>query len=240
MTRSSNKYLGASSPDHRRTTTLQALFVVLYLGCATLLVLKVPCTLHFRRESGLVMRDDGYQWLWDIGADTVALTTVFLEELALLFVAGAFAVACRMLNTRARTTEAEVWASDDDADPKLLVWVPFYEGEPWNALATPVGSPLASIDTMTQPRFGMHFESRLNRLLLANIDEGRDTLTGSAEHSPNLYTIGTYEHPSAWATLIIQCDQFQICMNHVDWDLGRYEVRHASELPSLGEVIEQL
>jgi hypothetical protein len=237
---SSTEKKWATLTEWFRAPQWHALFILLYLGCATLLILRVPCSLHFHRENGLFMRDDGYLWLWNIGADTVSVTTVFLEELSLLLFIGGLVLCHRLMRSAVRNQEANACAKEDDVDPKVLVWVPTFQGEPWGALATPVGSPLASIDAMTEARFAMCFESRLSRLLLADVEEGRNTLTGSAEHSPDLYTIGCYEPPSAWAQLILQCDQFHTCMNHVDWDTGRYEVRRASELPSLGEIIEQL
>jgi hypothetical protein len=238
--RSSGKSLWAPLQKWHPSVRLQALTALLYLGCATLLILMVPCSLHFHRESGLFMRDDGYLWLWNVGADTVAVTTVFFEEIALLLVTVAFAVTYHLLNLEVRGREDDRSARASEVDPKLLVWIPFHNGEPWNGLATPMGSPLASMDAMTRVRFGLYFESRLNRLLLADVDAGRNTLTASSEHSPNLYTIGSYEPPSAWAPLIMQCDQFESCMNNIDWNLGIYEVRRESELPSLGDVIEQL
>lgn len=225
----------------RSRVNLPALWLVMYLSVALMPVLKVPCTYTVHHSYGVRIDDEGYRWLWDVGNTNVALPTVMLEETALLLVLGMLFATTLLFRKKERDRDSEAEPSPQSMPAKVLVWVPFdYRGEEKSSLAIPVGSPMASIEPMTQTRFVSHLEDWLNELFMEDPKGGHFDMTGSVEHSPDFYTIGMHNRPEAWAPLITQSDQLQIALNRVDWSRGRYEVRSIGEVPSLMELLEQL
>lgn len=126
-------------------------------------------------------------------------------------------------------------ASLNVGEKVITVWLPWSKGRHLSGLAVPFHSQ--QMDWLT---YTMHLRSRLEELIREDPQEAKHWLTGSPEHSPDLYTIAVCNPWHDWADQIMMSDQMMITLNSIEWNKGVVETIPVDEMPSLPELIELL
>ena len=94
---------------------------------------------------------------------------------------------------------------------------------------------------MTRELYESLLESRIRELIEQNPKEAYRILSGSVEHTPDLYEIAEGLPEKDWPGAILACGRMQMCLDHINWHKAGQSLNLSpSELPSLEAITETL